>query len=98
MNFEVVATEYFVNQLEAFPEKVKKIIKSKIEFVKFDPFRYKKIHSKQFSQVYRIRLNIENEESRLIYTVLGNKIIFVCVLDRKNDYKDLEKYLEKINK
>ncbi|HLD57432.1 MAG TPA: hypothetical protein VJA47_03945 [archaeon] len=96
MNFEIVATDYFVNQLKTLPEQTKKIIKSKIELVKFDPSRYKRIHSRHFSHVYRIRLNIENEESRLIYAVLGNKIVFVCILDRKNDYKDLEKYLEKI--
>ena len=97
MSLEIVATEYFVKQLELLPEKTKGIIKSKIELVKLDPFRYKKIYSKHISHVYRIRLNIENEETRLIYAVLANKIVFVCLLDRKNDYKDLEKYLQKIN-
>ena len=94
MNFEVVATDYFVKQLEGLSEKTKRIIKSKIDLVKLDPFRYKRIHSKHFSHVYRIRLNIENEETRLVYALLGNKIVFVCLLDRKHDYRAMEKYLE----
>ena len=96
MNFDIVSTEDFLKRVETFPEKTKNIIKSKIELVKFNPFRYKRIHSKHFSHVYRIVLNIENEESRLIYAILGNKIVFVCILDRKNDYKDLENYLGKL--
>ncbi len=96
MVFEPVATEYFIEQLGRLDEKTKRIIKSKIELIKSDPFRYKKIHSKTFSHIYRVRLNIENEESRLIYAVLGNRIVFVCILDRKHDYGDLEKHLEKL--
>jgi len=97
MDFEVVATEYFISSLEHLDEKTKRIIRSKIELVKLNPFRYKRIHSKNYSQVYRISLNLDGEESRLIYAVLGGKIIFVCILDRKHDYKDLEKYLEKLS-
>src|SRR3989344_3828860 len=97
MDFEVVATEYFISRLEHLDEKTKRIIKSKIELVKLNPFRYKRIHSKNYSHVYRISLNLDGEESRLIYAVLGGKIIFVCILDRKHDYKDLEKYLEKLS-
>ncbi len=96
MSFEAVATEYFVRQLERFPEQSRRIIKSKVELIKLDPFRYKRIHTKNFSHVYRIRLNIQGEESRLIYALLGDKVVFVCILDRKHDYKDLEKHLESL--
>ena len=96
MDFEAVATEYFLSQLQTLDEKTKRIIKSKIELAKIDPFRNKRIHSSNFSHVYRIRLNIENEESRLIYAVIGNRIVFVCILDRKQDYKDLEKHLKNL--
>ncbi|KAF5412327.1 MAG: hypothetical protein C5S47_01585 [Candidatus Methanogasteraceae archaeon] len=33
---------------------------------------------------------------RLIYAVLSPNIILVCLLDRKDDYTDLEKYLKEL--
>ena len=32
----------------------------------------------------------------MIYTLIGSMIVLVCLLDRKRDYDDLEKYLKKI--
>ena len=41
-------------------------------------------------------LNIGGKETRLIYVVLGSKIILVCLLPRSKEYKNLENYLSKI--
>lgn len=92
----LVASELFLEQLKNLPDKYKNQIKKKIELIKQNPFRFKKIHSKKFSRVFRVRLNIEGKEVRLIYVVFGSKIILTCLLDRSNDYKDLEHYLSKI--
>ncbi len=97
MSFELVASGLFLGQVKNLPEKYKKQIKSKIKLIKQSPFRFKKIHSKKFSRAFRIRLNIEGKETRLIYVVLGSKIILACLLDRTKEYKDLEIYLSKIS-
>jgi len=96
MMFEILASEILLNQIKILDEKSKRILESKIDMIKLNPFRFKRIHSKKFSRVFRIKLNINNIESRLIYVVLGNKIFLVCLLNRKDDYKNLEKYLESI--
>lgn len=99
MEFEAAAaTEYFVKQLESLPENTRRIIKSKIGLAKLDQFRNKRIHSRQFSHVYRIRLNIENEESRLVYALIGNKIVFACLLDRKATTKNWRSIWKNSNK
>lgn len=96
MIFEIVASRIFLKQIENLPAKYKKQISSKIDLIKQNPFRFKAIHSRLYSRVFRIRLDIEGRETRLVYVVLGSKIILVCLLDRTKGYKDLEAYLSKI--
>ncbi len=97
MKFEVVATEFFIEQIENLDKKSKEQIKEKIKLISVNPFRFKRIHSKTVHNVFRVRLNIQSNETRLIYAVLSPNIVLVCLLNRKNNYSDLEKYLEKIH-
>lgn len=96
MNYKLVTSKIIREQVEELPQKYKKQIDKKIDLIKQNPFRFKPIHSKLYSRVFRVRLNIEGKETRLIYVVLGPKIILVCLLDRTKGYKDLEDYLAKI--
>ncbi len=96
MSFEIISSNYFNEQIKDFDSKTKKLIYNKIQLIKENPYRNKRIHSKKFSKVFRIRLNINRKEKRLIYAVIAPKIILVCFLDRDKNYKDLEKYLSKI--
>lgn len=96
MSFTVKATDIFVKQTSGLDEQSKRLIQSKISLIKENPYRFKRIHSKKFNKAFRVRLNIQNRETRLVYVVIEPNIIIVCLLERKNDYKDLEKYLSKI--
>jgi len=96
MNYEIVPTEFFLNQISSLSNKDKRVIQKKIELTKLNPYRFKSIHSKKFSKVFRIRLGIAGRKTRMVYVVLEPKIIIACLIQRKKDYKDLEKYLAKI--
>ena len=96
MSYNIKALDFFKNQVEKLNEQSRKIIYDKIQLIKENPYRYKRIRSKKFSKVFRVRFSIEKKESRLIYVVIEPNIILVCLLDRKKDYKDLAKYLGKI--
>ncbi len=96
MNFEVISSIDFKSQFDKLPDKYKRQIKKKVELVELNPFRFKAIHSKLYSKVFRVRLNLESKEARLIYVVLGSKIILVCLLDRNKEYEDLENHLAKL--
>ncbi len=96
MNFHIQTAKIFLEQLNKLSKKSKKLVQEKIVLLKENPFRFKRIHSKKFNKVFRIRLNLDGKESRLIYAVIEPNIIIVCLLDRKKDYTDLEKYLKKI--
>lgn len=98
MRFEIKALEFFKNQIEQLDEKSRRIIDDKIQLIKENPYRYKRIRSKSFSKVFRIRISLQKKETRIIYVIIKNNIILVCLLDRKKDYKDLEKYLDEIRK
>ena len=96
MKFELVATEIFIEQIKNLDKKSKEQIKNKIDLISSNPFRFKRIHSKTIPNVFRVRLNIRHNEMRLIYAVLSPNIILVCLLNRKNNYTDLKKYLKEL--
>jgi len=96
MIFEVKASEEFAKQIEKLDGHSKQLIREKIVLIKENPFHFKSIHSARFKKVFRVRLNLQGKEMRLIYIVVEPNIIIVCLLERKHDYKDLEKYLGKI--
>ncbi len=96
MSFKLKILPFFLKQISKLDSQSKKIIESKINLLVENPYRFKRIHSKKFSKVFRICLNLQNKETRLIYVVIEPDIILVCLLERKNDYKDLENYLSKI--
>lgn len=96
MNYQIKALDIFTKQVTKLNKKSRQIVYNKIQLIKQNPYRFKRIHSKNYSKVFRIRLNIEQKETRLIYTIIEPSIILVCLLDRKKDYKDLEKYLKTI--
>ena len=96
MTYTVKPAEFFLEQLAELDEKSKQLIKNKIELIKENPFHFKRIHSKKFNKVFRVRLNLQGKETRLIYVVLEPNIILACLLDRNKNYTALEKYLNKI--
>jgi mRNA-degrading endonuclease RelE of RelBE toxin-antitoxin system len=98
MSFRIVALPFFKTQVACLDKKAKRLIYDKIQLVKENPFRYKRIHSKQYSRVFRIRLTIQRKETRLVYVVMEPKVILVCLFDQKSDYKKLEHYLDNIKK
>ncbi len=97
MKLILVHTDGFIGQVNFLDAKSKELIKSKIELIKQNPFRFKRINSERFNRVFWVRVNLNGVETRLIYVVFGQKIILVCLLDRNKGYADLEKMLVKVN-
>lgn len=98
MSYEIKALKFFQEQVSKLNKKSKRVIYDKIRLIKENPYRYKRVHSKQYSKVFRVRFSIEQKETRLIYAIIEPSIVLCCLLDRKGDYKDLERYLAKIRK
>jgi len=98
MTYIVKSLKGFKTQFDNLDEKSQRIIYDKVQLIKQNPYRYKRVRSKQYSKVFRIRFSLDRKETRLIYVVIEPNIILVCLLDRKRDYKDLEKYLSKIKR
>ncbi|MDP3918515.1 MAG: hypothetical protein Q8Q35_01240 [Nanoarchaeota archaeon] len=96
MSYRVIPSNTFLKQISNLDEKSIRIIKEKIELIKENPFRFKKLNSPIFSRVFGVKLNISSNASRLIYVFLEPNVVLVCLLERKKDYKDLDKYLKKL--
>ncbi|PIN99929.1 hypothetical protein COT72_03775 [archaeon CG10_big_fil_rev_8_21_14_0_10_43_11] len=98
MRYSIKAFRIFKEQVAQIDAKSKKIIEKKILLLRENPFRFKAVHSKLFRRVFRIPLTIQGRSVRLIYVVIQPDVILICLLDRGNDYADLESYLEKYQK
>ena len=96
MNYEIIPTDFFLEQTSKLSEKNKRVIRNKIELIKLNPYRFKSVHSKKFNKVFRVWVNVGGKKRRMIYVVLEPKVIIACLILRKKDYEDLEKYLAKI--
>ncbi len=96
MKHQIKALRFFQEQVSKLDDRSKRVVYDKIQLLKENPYRYKRVHSKYYSKVFRVRFSVGGKETRLIYVVIEPNVILVCLLDRKKDYKDLERYLKKI--
>ena len=96
MTFAVKLSPVIIEQLNTLDENAKRIVWEKIKLIEKNPFHFKRIHSRQFKKVFRVRISIQGKETRLIYVLLEPNIIIACLLERKKNYKDLEKFLARV--
>lgn len=98
MKFEAKLGNFLLRQMAELPEKERNQIFKKIDLLERNPYKYKSVYSEQFSKVFRIRLNLQGKEMRLIYALLEPNILIACLIDRNKGYADLEKILAEIKK
>jgi mRNA-degrading endonuclease RelE of RelBE toxin-antitoxin system len=66
-----------------------KIFLKKIDLIKTNPTHFKRINGYPLP-LHRIRI----KNKRIIYTTKENNILFLFIIDRKYDYKEIPKYLQ----
>ncbi len=98
MDFELVSTSFFREQFESLLMGERQKIQKRLILLKENPFRNKSIYSKKFGRVFRVRIEIEKIEKRIIYVIFGSKIAIAGMTNRGDNYKDLEELLEKVIK
>ena len=92
--YKIYYKKEFLNQVKRLNSKTKQILKKKINLLETEPFRFKKIKHSKINSLFRIRFQNDNKKLRLIYQVEKNKIILICILNRKNNYKGLKNYFK----
>jgi mRNA-degrading endonuclease RelE of RelBE toxin-antitoxin system len=93
--FELIPTKFFLEQLDYLSDKSKKIISDKMDLIKMNPFRYKRIFGYGLV-LFRIRFKDRGRNKRLIYLFENGFVKVLCILDRSKDYKDLRDYLRRV--
>lgn len=95
MSYEVIPSKVFLEQLDNLSDESKILIEKKITIIEENPFHFKRIIGHNLF-LFRIRFEDLRREKRLIYLVEKNQVILLCILDRDKEYKDLEKYLQRL--
>ena len=95
MKYVIKPSKFFLEQVDDLSSEAAKLILEKFELVKANPFRYKRIHGYGLF-LFRIRFEDERKEKRVIYLVDKPEVKVLCILDREKGYKDLKKYLKKL--
>ncbi len=96
MKYEVVPSKIFLEQLDELSDDAIKIIDSKIKILEENPFHFKRIVGYNLF-LFRIRFEDLKKEKRLVYLVEKGTVILLCILDRDKEYKDLDRYLKRLN-
>ena len=99
LSFSFKFTKYFSDQWQSYDESTQKSIQKKLSLVKQNPFRFEKLEGYRF--VFKIKLSIEDNYSRLIYAVFmpdQQNITILGVFDRKAEYKDFERIFSELKK
>jgi mRNA-degrading endonuclease RelE of RelBE toxin-antitoxin system len=95
MNYVLKPTHLFLGQLENLSFKSRQILKQKLELLKINPSRNKRILGYNLF-LFRIRFSDRSKEKRIIYFLDKNEVKLLCILDRDKNYKDLKKYLKRL--
>ena len=93
LNFKVIPTKYFLKQFSQLNKQEKDLINKKIEFLKENPFRFKKLVG--FKNTFEIKITIKKSFSRLIYIIYKpekNNITIFGIFNRGKDFKDYYNY------
>ena len=95
MIFKLISTKGFQQQAKYLDIKTKRILDNKLDLILQNPYRFKALNYKNH-KLFRVPLNINSKETRLIYKIINPNIILNCLLERKRNYKDLKKYLKNL--
>ena len=95
MKYTLKPSWFFLRQLDDIEDKTLKIIQDKLNLVKRNPYRYKRIYGYNLL-LFRIRFEDKRKEKRVIYLVKKPFVKIICILDRNKEYKDLKKYLRRL--
>lgn len=95
MEFKLISTKSFQEQSKYLDIKTKRILDNKLDLILENPYRFKALKHKDH-KLFRVPININSKETRLIYKIIEPNIILICLLERKHNYKDLKKYLKEL--
>ena len=93
MDYELIPSKFFLEQLDLLIDNALRVIDDKLKLVKINPFRFKRIHGFKLF-LFRIRFEDDRKEKRIIYLADKPKIKLLCILDRDSEYKQLKKFLK----
>jgi len=94
MEYEIIPSEFFLEQIDNLSDEAKKLIEDKLRLTKINPFRFKRIEGYKLF-LFRIRFEDDRKEKRVVNLVDKPKVKILCILDRNDEYKQLRKFLKR---
>ncbi len=95
MTYSIKPSKVFLDQVKELTAEERHLIAEKLELTRLNPFRYKPLSVPGLTKVFEIKITLQSLYSRIVYTLQDNEIRAECIINRKNDFKDLMKLLYK---
>jgi len=95
MKYEVIPSNFFLEQLDSLKEKTLEILDEKIQLLEINPARNKQIVGYP-ENLFRIRFVDYGISKRLIYGIEGKIVKLFFILNRSKNYKEMKSYLKKV--
>lgn len=93
--YELKTTNFFLRQIKELSPEAARIVQSRLDLARENPFRNKRVKGYNLF-LFRIRFEDMRKEKRVVYLIDGNEVWALFIIDRGNDYKDVEKYLRRV--
>ncbi len=91
LNFNILPSKFFEKQLKNSGNLEILKIEKKLKLIKSNPFRFKNLEG--YKHIFSIKLEFENNFSRLIYVVFyptKKDLTILGIFDRKKSYTDVK--------
>ena len=89
----IVPSSRYLEQITILPAKIVVFLDKKLQNAAMLPKRYKRLRHKL--PLFVIKFSHQRKEQRLIFIIERDTLVPLFILDRKNDYNDLDEELKR---
>ena len=93
MEYILTPSTFFLEQVDELSDKAARIVEEKLKLLKINPFRFKKPEGFDLF-LFRIRLEDNQKEKRVVYLVNKPEVKIICIIDRDSSYQKLREFLK----
>lgn len=87
--YKVRPSRIFLEQAKDLTNAEKELVNQKLSLACQNPFRFKSLYATGLTKIFEIKIMLQGNYSRIIYSIEKDELFVEGILKRKNEFKDL---------